>query len=123
MISISAVNAALPEFGLVMSGKTSRSPRVKPALPWPGFTQADFDPAPFAGGRSVRLVFDLMPTAWRFRAGHRIRLSLAGADRDSFEPSLAQPGGAAGSGGGDPKVHWYLHRGSAQSVLVLPWIP
>ncbi len=97
--------------------------RVKPALPWPGFTQADFDPAPFAGGRSVRLVFDLMPTAWRFRAGHRIRLSLAGADRDSFEPSLAQPGGAAGSGGGDPKVHWYLHRGSAQSVLVLPWIP
>ena len=88
--------------------------RVKPALPWPGYTQADFDPAPFAGGKSVRLEFDLMPTAWLFRAGHRIRLSLAGADKDTFEASPA---------GGAQEVMWHLHRGDGQSVLVLPWIP
>jgi putative CocE/NonD family hydrolase len=97
--------------------------RVRPALPWPGFTQADFDPAPLAAGKTVRLVFDLMPTAWRFRAGHRIRLSLAGADRDSFEPSLAQPGSGAGTAAGDSQVYWHLHRGDTHSVLVLPWIP
>ena len=86
--------------------------RVKPALPWPGYARADFDPAPFAGGRTVRLVFDLMPTAWVFHAGHRIRLSLAGADLDTFEPSPA-----------GQKVVWHVHRGAGQSVLELPYIP
>jgi uncharacterized protein len=86
--------------------------RVKPALPWAGYTQADFDPAPFAGGKTVRLEFDLMPTAWLFRAGHRIRLSLAGADDNTFE---ASPSGQ--------EVLWHLHRGEGESVLVLPWIP
>jgi len=97
--------------------------RVKPALPWPGYTRADFDPAPFAGGRTVRIRFDLQPTAWRFRAGHRIRLSLAGADRDSFEPSPAFAGRPEGSGSTGTDVVWHLHRGMGQSVLVLPWIP
>ena len=86
--------------------------RVRPALPWQGYTQADFDPAPFAGGQVVRLEFDLMPTAWLFRAGHRIRLSLAGADNDTFEASQA-----------GTEVLWHLHRGAGQSVLVLPWVP
>jgi len=98
--------------------------RVKPALPWAGFTRADFDPAPFAGGRTVSLRFDLMPTAWRFRAGHRIRLSLAGADQGSFEQSPAFFSGS-GDGAGHPgtAVFWHLHRGRGQSVLILPWIP
>ncbi|MEO8315977.1 MAG: CocE/NonD family hydrolase C-terminal non-catalytic domain-containing protein, partial [Pseudomonadota bacterium] len=86
--------------------------RAKPQLPWPGFTQADFDPAPFAGGQTVHLVFDLMPTAWLFRAGHRIRLSLAGADHDTFEPSPSAP----------QDLTWHLHRGDSQSTLVLPWV-
>jgi hypothetical protein len=86
--------------------------RVKPALPWQGYTRADFDPTPFAGNRTVRLEFDLMPIAWLFRAGHRIRLSLAGADKDTFEDSPA-----------GQEVLWHLHRGEGQSVLVLPWIP
>jgi uncharacterized protein len=88
--------------------------RAKPALPWAGYTQADYDSTPFADGHTVRLVFDLMPTAWLFRAGHRIRLSLAGADQDSFEPSADATA---------QDVIWQLHRGEAKSVLVLPRIP
>jgi len=85
---------------------------VRPALPWHGYARADFDPAPFASGRSVRLVFDLTPTAWLFPKGHRIRLSLAGADKDTFEPSLSPA-----------PQRWQIHRGRGQSVLNLPWIP
>jgi putative CocE/NonD family hydrolase len=92
----------------MMTGKPSVS--VSPALPWHGYRAADFDPAPLADGRVVRLVFDLMPTAWRFRAGHRIRLSLAGADQDSFEPPA------------DPAPSWRVHRGAGESVLLLPWV-
>ena len=86
--------------------------RVQPALPWHGYRKTDFDPAPFANGKVVRLVFDMMPVSWVFHAGHRIRLSLAGADQDSFEPSL-----------GSSKPVWHVHRGAGQSVLLLPWVP
>ena len=86
--------------------------KVLPALPWHGYTRADYDPAPFADGRSVRLVFDLTPTAWLFRKGHRIRLSIAGADKDSFEPSLSPA-----------PQRWRVQLGAGQSVLDLPWIP
>jgi putative CocE/NonD family hydrolase len=98
--------------------------RVQPALPWHGYRQADFDPAPFAQGQAVRMVFDLMPTAWRFPAGHRIRLSLAGADQESFEASPAHLRDQdAGTGGAAVPLIWQLRRGAGQSVLVLPWIP
>ncbi len=86
--------------------------RVSPALPYHGYRQADFDPAPLAGGRTVRLEFDLMPVSWVFRAGHRIRLSLAGADDGSFESLL--PAGNA--------VTWRVRTGSGASVLELPWV-
>lgn len=85
---------------------------VMPALPYHGYTQADHDAAPLAGGRKVRLEFDLMPTSWLFAAGHRIRLSLAGADEGSFE--LA------------PQINdaiWHVQRGPGDSVLELPWVP
>lgn len=89
--------------------------RVRPELPWHGYAQADHDPAPFASGRTVRLVMDLAPTAWLFAKGHRIRLSLAGADAGSFEPSptLAR----------DVTPLWHVHRGAGQSRLKLPWVP
>jgi uncharacterized protein len=86
--------------------------RVRPALPYHGFEKADLDPQPLTRGRSVKLRFDLMPVAWVFAAGHRIRLSLAGADDGSFEASAA----AANS-------TWQIHRGPGGSVLELPVIP
>lgn len=86
--------------------------RVRPALPYHGYAAADRDPAPLAAGRSVEMRFDLMPTSWVFAAGHRIRLSLAGADEGTFE---APPGGAGAS--------WRVFSGAGKSALELPWIP
>jgi putative CocE/NonD family hydrolase len=37
------------------------------------------------------LVFDLMPTSIVFRKGHRIRLTITGADRDNFPPPRTPP--------------------------------
>jgi putative CocE/NonD family hydrolase len=87
---------------------------VRPDLPWHGFTRADYVSSPLAGNRARDYELDLHPTAWVFRAGHRIRVSLAGADTPLFElhPEL------------DPAVplHWTLGLGS-RSRLTLPVIP
>jgi hypothetical protein len=85
--------------------------RVLPALPYHGYTQADHDAAPLADGRKIALEFDLMPTSWLFEAGHRIRLSLAGADEGSFEQA--------------PHIDaatWRVQRGPGASWLELPWV-
>lgn len=86
--------------------------RVQPALPYHGFRQSDHDPAPLADGRTVSLEFDLMPVSWLFKAGHRIRLSLAGADEGTFESRLRA---------GD-NVIWRVRTGRGASELVLPWV-
>ena len=63
---------------------------VKPDLPWHSFDKADFDPEPFANEQQISLKMDLTPTSWLFKKGHKIRLSIAGADYTNFElhPSL-----------------------------------
>ena len=40
-----------------------------------------------AAGELVRMDIDLLPTSYTFKRGHRLRLVLAGSDRDHFEPS------------------------------------
>jgi predicted acyl esterase len=49
---------------------------------WPfrSFTRADA--APLVPGQVERIRIPLLPVAWRFSAGSRIRLSIAGADDD-----------------------------------------
>lgn len=42
------------------------------------------DGAPLVPGRSATLTFQTIPTSVLFRAGHRIRLAVAGADKDTF---------------------------------------
>jgi len=43
-------------------------------------------------GEPVELVFDLLPIAYQFRPGHRIRVSVTCADADNFEtPTLNPP--------------------------------
>jgi uncharacterized protein len=51
---------------------------------WPWRTFARKDARPMPVGEPQRLRFALLPTAWRFAAGSRIRLSIAGADADHF---------------------------------------
>ena len=47
-------------------------------VPWRRAWAADARPV--RAGQPVRLRFELMPTAWRFLAGHRIRIRIATSD-------------------------------------------
>jgi len=49
-------------------------------LPWPESFKEDITPLPTG---PAELVLDLHPTAKRFQAGHRIRVTVQGADRDT----------------------------------------
>ncbi|HEX9327125.1 MAG TPA: CocE/NonD family hydrolase [Reyranella sp.] len=51
---------------------------------WPWRTFARKDARPMPVGEPQLLRFALLPTAWRFAAGSRIRLSIAGGDADHF---------------------------------------
>ena len=50
----------------------------------PYHTYADADARPMEPGRVEEVAFELLPVSVLFRAGHRIRLALAGADADTF---------------------------------------
>jgi hypothetical protein len=74
-------------------------------VPYHSFARADAEP--LLPGEPADLVFDLQPISHLWRRGHRIRLAIAGADRDQFAPL---PG---------PPPVWILERG-AGSWLELP---
>jgi putative CocE/NonD family hydrolase len=50
--------------------------------PWRSFARKDARPMPI--GKPQQMRFALLPVAWRFAQGSRIRMSLAGADADHF---------------------------------------
>jgi putative CocE/NonD family hydrolase len=49
---------------------------------WPWRTFARADAAILPTGEAVELTFALLPVAWTFATGHRVRLAIAGADCD-----------------------------------------
>ncbi len=53
------------------------------ALPIHTFRRADA--APLIPGEVVPLIVELLPTSYQFKQGHRIRIALAGADKDHFQ--------------------------------------
>jgi predicted acyl esterase len=57
---------------------------------------------------------DLLPTSWLFRAGHRIRLAVGGADADNF---VMVP-----SDGPEPTFILYL-GGDGANAIDLPELP
>lgn len=61
----------------------------------------------------VELVFDLYPTSNLFRAGHRIRVTIAGADRDNATTPELSPA---------PTISLY-RAGQHSSYIVLPIVP
>jgi putative CocE/NonD family hydrolase len=76
--------------------------------PWRSFARKDARPMPI--GEPQLLRFALLPTAWRFSAGSRIRISLAGGDADHF---VQTPHGR-------PPTLTLLSGGERASVLELP---
>jgi uncharacterized protein len=51
---------------------------------WPYHTHDRADAAPLVRGRVERIVIALLPTAWVFGKGSRIRLAIGGADADHY---------------------------------------
>jgi predicted acyl esterase len=71
------------------------------------------DVAPIPAGEPFELVFDLLPTARRFRQGTHIRIAVACADADNFETPTLVPA---------PRVH-LLRDAVHTSFVELPILP
>lgn len=77
--------------------------------PVPFHTLLRADAMPLVPGEPAEIAFGLQPVSYRFRAGSRIRVALAGTDRDNFV--LIPP---------EPPV-WRVHRSAARaSKITLP---
>ncbi|MCP4106947.1 MAG: CocE/NonD family hydrolase, partial [Desulfobacteraceae bacterium] len=74
---------------------------VLPDTPWHGYDQAHFTDRIFAGGNIAEVVFDLQPTSWVFKKGHRIRVSIACADWPTF---MLHPKLSPGNDPEDPDI-------------------
>lgn len=107
---------------MILRGKTGT--HVLPDLPWHGFEKADYNENIFSGGGIVELKFDLQPTSWVFKKGHRIRVSVAAADWPTFplNPALSPKNNPADPGNTIPVVTF--HRDPEHpSRILLPVIP
>jgi uncharacterized protein len=58
--------------------KLSAAPYALPDIPWHSFRAADAQP--LVPGQPAQLVFDMLPVSYVFKAGHRYRLTVTGAD-------------------------------------------
>ncbi|MDP1922251.1 MAG: CocE/NonD family hydrolase [Myxococcales bacterium] len=86
--------------------KTSDAGPYRTMTPWRSYLRADGQP--LVVGEPATLDIELLPTSWRFAAGHRVRVSLAGVDTDHF---AAIPGAA---------TRWTVSLGEGGSRLTLP---
>lgn len=95
---------------------------VKPDLPWHGYQSHQYDAVRMADGKTVNLRFDLEPTSWLFRRGHKIRVAIAGADHGNFELNETVCPEKALENCGD--AVFLIHRSKdMQSNIELPVIP
>ena len=89
--------------------KTTGAPYRSP-VPYRSFTRADG--SPLVPGEPAILEIALYPTSYQFKAGHAIRLAVAGADVDHFAPVEPSP------------TALRIHRGDPHpSRIVLPTMP
>jgi uncharacterized protein len=51
---------------------------------WPYHDDTRKRASPLVPGETAELTFAMLPTAWKFPKGHRVAMSIAGADRDNF---------------------------------------
>jgi putative CocE/NonD family hydrolase len=71
-----------------------RASATYPAATWaagPPRSYRRADAKPMVPGEAEDIVFELLPTSYLFKAGHRIRLAIAGADKDHFARIPADP--------------------------------
>ncbi len=77
-------------------------------LPYQNHFQSELKSIP--AGEPVELVFDLLPTAYEFSKGRRIRITIAFADADNFDTPILNPA---------PKLH-FLRDKDHPSFIQLP---
>jgi putative CocE/NonD family hydrolase len=68
---------------------TAPAPYENLGLPYRNHFQSEVEPLP--AGEPVELVFDLLPTAYRFGAGKQLRVTVAFADADNFDTPVLSP--------------------------------
>jgi putative CocE/NonD family hydrolase len=83
---------------------SERAPAYRTPAPFRTFERDDA--APMVPGAVTTVVLDLLPVSYLFRRGHRVRIALAGADRDHFE---ALPG---------REPVYTVHRGGARASRI-----
>jgi len=71
------------------------------------------DIRPLTPSKITELVFDLQPTSILFHAGNRIRLTITGADKDTFDTPIQSP----------PPIIAIIRGGRNASYVDLPIIP
>ena len=102
----------------ITEGVLKASYRATTDAPWnmidlPFHRGLESDVAPLVPGDVVELIFELNPTSNVFDAGHRIRITITGADADTY---LTQPV--------DPPPTVSIYRDAAHaSYILLPIIP
>jgi putative CocE/NonD family hydrolase len=71
---------------LLCGNRTSSNDQaaIKTLMPPHTFAKADYHP--LSKGEVVEVKIGMLPMSYLFKKGHRIRLSIAGADRDHFKP-------------------------------------
>ncbi len=90
---------------------SEKEPPFVTAAPYHSYKEADAEP--MVPGQVAEVTFGLHPTSILFRKGHRIRISIGGADADTFARIPAE---------GTPV--WTLERSPARaSHILLPVIP
>jgi predicted acyl esterase len=97
---------------------------VKPDLPFHGFKSSDYVEDIFAQKNITKLVIDLLPTSWVFKKGHKVRVSIAGADWPTFDlnPILSPSNNPSDPNNVVPRIT--VHRDLIHSSHVeLPVIP
>ncbi len=68
---------------------STETPPYALAVPFHSFKRNDA--APLVPGEITELAFHMLPVSYLFRRGHRIRLALAGADKDHFKKRNMEP--------------------------------
>ena len=58
---------------------------------YPDHSYKKDDQLTFRRGETVKVVFDMLPISYQFRKGHRIRISIAGADVGHFNTTASKP--------------------------------
>jgi putative CocE/NonD family hydrolase len=102
----------------ITEGVQRASSRATADAPWnmsglPYHRGLATDAEPLVPGEVVELVFDLLPTSNIFDTGHRIRITITGADADTYLTTTLNP---------PPTVSVY-RSAEHTSYIVLPIIP